>query len=121
MPDDANLGVTGEKQLEPLPYHLLVVCNKDIDHALILPFTGTSACTATHLPNSSGVQLTTHERRAFAHSHNSEVLPVGGRASVPESIDHPYPHRTGFSTQTHLGLATRRMAKDVRQRSCTMR
>ena len=53
MPDDANLGVTGEKQLEPLPYHLLVVCNKDIDHALILPFTGTSACTA-HSPSEFG-------------------------------------------------------------------
>src|SRR3546814_16283885 len=36
MPDDANLGVAGEKQFEPLPYHLLVVCNKDVYHALIL-------------------------------------------------------------------------------------
>lgn len=33
MPDDANLGVAGEKQFEPLPYHLLVVCNKDVDRS----------------------------------------------------------------------------------------
>ena len=30
-----------------------LVCNKDIDHALILPFTGTSACTA-HSPSEFG-------------------------------------------------------------------
>ncbi len=53
VPDDANFGVTGEKQFETLPYHLLVVRNKDIDHALILPFTGTSACTA-HSPSEFG-------------------------------------------------------------------
>ena len=98
MPDDANLGGDRERNSSnPCPYHLLVVCNKDIDHALILPV---HRHQCLHSPLTfrirSGVQLTTHERRAFRAfpQFRGFARRRAGR-SIPESIDHPYlsPHR----------------------------